>query len=106
MTTSETAEDAPVCVAFPTIMDGLVLRWYRNLAGYDANVELASASRDHVSVHGQIGDLPPGVLDAANRALELLRADHRGQAAAMATHRPARFLSRELVPIERQATDG
>lgn len=36
----------PVVVAFPTIMSGLVVRWYVNEAAHDRGLELASASRE------------------------------------------------------------
>lgn len=97
----------PICVAYPTIMDGLVLRWWADLDAYvdtDGDRELVSASRNRVSVYA--AGVPQEILDAAERAYELLAADRRDEARAMATHRPVRFLSREIVPIVREGSDG
>lgn len=97
-----------ICVPFPTIMDGLVLRWYADHTGFADRAELASASRNKVSVYVPVDELPPGVLDAANEAYALLADGERRDEAQrrFATHRPARFLSDELVPIEREAGGG
>lgn len=89
-----------ICVAFPTIMDGLVLRWWASLDTYcdlDADRELVSASRNKVSVYAS--DVPDEIMEAADRAHELLAAGRDDEARAMATHRPMRFLSRELEPV-------
>lgn len=97
----------PVCVAFPTIMDGLVLRWYASVDAYVAGGELASASRNGVLVPIYLHEVPREVLAKAEEAYEILRdGGPRELAAAMATHRLKAFTGRELVPIECEAADG
>lgn len=97
-----------VCVAFPTIMDGLVLRWYRSVDAYELGGEaVASASRSGVMVSGYLHEVPAEVLAKAEEAFEILRDNGpRELAATMATHRPKRFLSRELVPMGREVSDA
>lgn len=97
-----------VCIAYPTIMDGLVLRWYRSVDAYELNGEaFCSASRAGVLIPGYLHQVPAEVLAKAEEAYEILRdGGPRELAAAMATHRPKRFMSRELVPIDPVATEG
>lgn len=95
---SEAIPVPPVVTATPTIMSGLVIRW-RAVVNGDA---LLSASRACVMIHGDVdlARIEPW-LDDARRAHEALKADRRDEARALATHEHARFLSDELVPIER-----
>jgi hypothetical protein len=97
-----------VCVAFPTIHDGLVLRWYRSVDAYELDGEpLCSASRNGVMITGYLHKVPAEVLAKAEEAYEILRDNGpRELAAAMATHLRKSMFIRELVPIEREATDG
>lgn len=74
-----------VCVARPTIVDGLVLDWY---ADPGASGEIVSASRNGVMVWTLLHEVPAAVLAAANEAFEILRdGGPRELAAAMVTYR-------------------
>ena len=95
-----------ICVAFPTIMDGLVLRWYRDHTAYENGSETLSASRNGVMVRCYLHDVPTDVLGAATAAYDLLAAGNRELPAEMATHRTESFLRRQLVPIVGEAGDG
>lgn len=71
--------DEIVSVAFPTIMDGTVVRWYHG--SYERGKEICSASRNGVTfTHG-----PP--LEVAQQVHELLRADPNADVSAFVTHR-------------------
>lgn len=97
-----------ICIAFPTVMDGLVLRWYRTVDAYElGGDEALSASRNGVLVRCHLHEVPADMMAKAQEAYEILRdKGPRELAAAMATHRPKRFGSRALVPIEREPADG
>ena len=90
----------PIVTATPTIQSGLVLRW-RVVANGDP---FLSASRDCVMIHGDVklATIEPW-LDDARRAHELLRADRRAEARAMATHEHTGPFRDDLVPINRPA---
>ncbi len=113
-TTAETAippHDGRVVTVTPTIMDGLVVRWYRDLDAAQAGgaiASMASASRNGVLVHGYLHEVPERVLAEARRAHRLLseRRDADDEVRAMATHRPV-FGRDDLEPIQREeATDA
>jgi hypothetical protein len=92
-----------VVVATPTIMDGLVLRWYRNadVAKYGSDSALLSAGRSGVMVNGgsYLHDVPGAWLSDANRAVEMLQHGQRERARELATHE--RPFSGEIVEIKR-----
>lgn len=94
-----------VCVAFPTIMDGLVLRWYASPDAYVNGAEMVSASRNGVRVLTFLHEVPADVLTQAQEAHTLIARGRGDEAQAMATHR-AMLLSRELVPIDREAANA
>lgn len=96
-----------ICLAFPTVMDGLVLRWYRDETAAQIGDEILSASRNGVLVKGHLHTVPAEALAKANEAFEILRDNGPRQLAAqMATHRRKSVMSREIVPIERDAAPG
>lgn len=83
----------PVVLVFPTIMDGTVVRWYRDVDAAKYGQEIASASRNGVGVNMA----PREVAIAAYDAHESLR---RGEDVShLETHRRGRFPSGELVPV-------
>jgi hypothetical protein len=58
-----------ICVEFPTIMDGLVLRWYADQAGYDLHREIANASRNcFVTFEGCTPEIPSQLAGALANA--------------------------------------
>lgn len=77
-----------ITVATPTIMDGLVVRWY---ASEQAALQVephVSASRNRVQIHID-GERAQSALPAAENAYRLLAADYNGnydRVKAMATH--------------------
>jgi hypothetical protein len=94
-----------VVVATPTIMDGLVLRWYRNadVAKYGSDSALLSAGRSGVMVNGgsYLHDIPGAWLSDANRAVEMLQHGQRDRAMGFATHERGRAFNGEIVEIKR-----
>jgi hypothetical protein len=90
----------PVVVATPTIMDGVVLRWYHTADAWKWQGEVCSASRNGVSIHCEyLHEVPAGWLEDAQEAHRLMEAGRDDQAREMATHRPTRLLGGELEPI-------
>lgn len=72
------APAGPVVLSFPTIMDGLVLRWYRDVAHAAYRAERVSASRNGVRATGYLHDIPANVLadaEAVHQALAAGSAD-------------------------------
>jgi hypothetical protein len=96
-----TAPTPPVVVATPTIMGGLVLRWYRTADAWKRSAETVSASRNGVSIHCEyLHQVPAGWLEDAQEAHRLLAAGRDEQARdAVATHRPTQMFGGELEPI-------
>lgn len=94
-----------VVVATPTIMDGLVLRWYRNaeVAKYGSDSALLSAARSGVMVNGgsYLHDIPAAWLADAQRACEMLQHGQRDRARELATHENGKLFSGEIVEINR-----
>lgn len=103
-TTASTTQGGPVVIAAATVIDGTVLRWYRNIVLADHGGPLISASRRGVSIHTTyLHEVPAGWLEDAQRAYELLRDRHEERARAeMATHRRTSLMG-TVVPIERPA---
>lgn len=94
-----------ICVAYPTVMDGLVLRWWLSMEAYSAHErEVASASRNRAIIE------PECTLDIcklADQAHSYLHEQYGGSlhprldVARWVTHKHAGgILSRELKPVE------
>jgi hypothetical protein len=96
-----TGPSAPIVVAFPTVMDGLVLRWYRTEDAWKRSTEVISASRNGVSIHCEyLHQVPAGWLEDAQQAHRWLESGRVEQARqGIATHRPTRLIGGELEPI-------
>jgi hypothetical protein len=86
----------PVITVTPTVMSGIVVRWYRCECAAAHGHALLSASRDGVHVTGR--QVPEAWLAAAARAHHALRERRDSDVAVFATHR-RRFPSGELEPI-------
>ena len=104
--TYDDVEDVPaVVVATQTIMDGLVLRWYRNLpsAEFGHSYAVVSASRNGVLVTGSVylHEIPAGWISGAERARELMRDGQVDGAREFATHEHARAFGGELREVSR-----
>lgn len=95
-----------VCIYFPTIMDGAVLRWYRTVEAAEAGNEILSASRDGIRVRGYIDDVPEPVMALARHVHRLLAADAGAPVEHLATHRRKHLLGREVEPIQRAEVTG
>ena len=94
---TETPDETPqaVVIVTPTIMDGTVVRWYRDADAVAYGAELLSASRNGVMVLSHLHQIPPAWIDAASRAYQELKAGR--SVAGLATHRLKRH--REVEPI-------
>ncbi len=92
-------EKTPVVIAFPTIMDGLVLRWYRSEKDATEGDEFMSVSRNGCSIYCSASEVPPAAAADAANALELFRLGREDDVKAMATHRPTKFMGREIEPV-------
>ena len=92
---------APICIAYPTIMDGLVLRWYANESAWKGGSELASASRNCFIT---FDNCPADVARSADQAHSYLTVRYaaslhpRLDVSRWVTH-TTRFLDRELTPV-------
>lgn len=91
-----------ICVSFPTIQSGLVLRWYADEAAYADGRELANAGREEVRIFAGCPDDVDFEARAAHKAIQA------GYAASMqpkldvsnwVTHRSRGFLSNDLEPV-------
>ncbi|WP_395109806.1 hypothetical protein [Actinomadura sp. SCN-SB] len=76
----------PVVTVTHTIMDGPVVRWYRDLTAAELNSCLLSASRTGVMIHGEVylHDLPAEWITAAELAHKSLKAG--ADVSGLATH--------------------
>lgn len=96
-----------ICIAFPTIMSGLVLRWYADEDGYRAGVEIASASREYFATFEACSDEVRKLADSAHSYLTVeYFADLRPQldVSRWVTHQTPRLFSRELRTVEAAPT--
>jgi len=92
--------EPPVVVATPTVMDGLVLRWYRAADDWERSTETISASRNGVSIHcAYLHQVPDRWLEAAQEAHRLMDAGRYAQARRLATHEPTPLFGGELRPV-------
>jgi hypothetical protein len=91
-----------ICVEFPTIMSGLVLRWYADEVAYESRTELANSSRDYFWV---AEGCPPEVRKAADDAHSYLSVEYAAHwhpkfdVSRWVTHRTKHLLNRELEPV-------
>lgn len=90
----------PVVVVTPTVMDGTVVRWYRDLYAYDNGREYLSASRKGVRVNIFLHDVPAGDMAAAQRTYEALKANPDADMKSLATHRGSGLVG-PLVEVDR-----
>lgn len=92
----------PVVMVFPTIMDGTVVRWYRDEAAARYGHEMASASRTGVGVN----HAPREVALAAYDVHDRLVANRNVNLAELETHRRPGFRTDDLVPVDRSGQPG
>lgn len=91
-----------IIIGFWTIMDGQVLRWYRDETAAENGDEIMSASRNGVRVHGYLHEVTDEQLAVARSARDRLK---RGEDVQdVATHTIG-FFGRDLEPIERKAAE-
>jgi hypothetical protein len=91
-----------IIIAFPTVMDGIVLRWYRDQTGAEIGDELMSVSREGVRVNCFQHEIPEQHMNTASEAYATLR-DRAGDVGHLATHRWSRAVGRQqLVKIEKE----
>jgi hypothetical protein len=89
----------PVVVATPTVMDGMVVRWYRSMAAAEDHRASLSASSRRVSVHDDdYQTLPQEWVRLAMDVHHQLARDPKANVEHVATHR-AHLGRRELTPI-------
>lgn len=89
-----------IVIAYATVMDGLVLRWYRELSHVDKHREFMSVSRNGCEIYCAASDVPRDAAAVAANALELLRWGKEEDARKLATHRFTRFMGRDIELIE------
>lgn len=98
--------DTPVVTVITTIMDGTVVRWYRNLEAADLSRPMISASRNGVAVHRTyLTDVPDELITAAREAYEKLRRERSADMTALATH-VQRGMRGPHVPVGQGGDDG
>ena len=94
-----------VVVATPTVMGGLILRWFRTASAAQGGeaLALATASKSGVTLNGNsyLHDIPAAWIADAQRACEMLQHGQEDRAREMATHQHARVFSGELSEVKR-----
>jgi len=104
---NSTNDDAPVVTVTPTICDGTVVRWHRDVNAAANHRTVVSASRNGVSIHTEyLHEVPADWLTAANAAYEQLRRNRNADVGHLATHRNSIVRNGPLVPVEREADHG
>lgn len=100
--------DGPtICVAYPTIMSGLVLRWYADAAAFREGVELANAGRECFQT---FDGCPDDVRNAADSAHSYLAVEYRAHVhtrpdvSRWVTH-TTRIFSDDLTPVAAKTED-
>jgi hypothetical protein len=92
--------EQPVVVATPTIMDGTVVRWHRNMSAYAHGQVSVSASRHRVSIHDdEFQTLPREWVDLALDVHRQLARDPKAPVGHVITHRH-QGLGGPLVPVQ------
>lgn len=90
-----------VVIAYPTILDGLVLRWFRTAEDAANHRCFQSVSRNAVEIYIDASEIPgQATVDAAN-AYQFLKARREDDAMAFVTHRFTRFMGDEIEPVEK-----
>lgn len=92
-----------IAVAFPTIMDGLVVRWYLDEQAHDDGIELASASRNAVLDFCDDPELRALAEDVHQR---IRRHGHDADLSDVLTHKRGPLFSRDLIPLHPDSTGG
>jgi len=97
-----------ICTVTPTIMDGLVVKWWRSVEHAEyGSPPLVSASRNGVMVDGYLHEVPDPVMHKAISAYMMLKRDEVAAVKAMATHRfSGPFKTGAVMPIEPEAPDA
>ncbi len=96
-----------ICTVTPTIMDGVVVRWYfpnDDMAGHPGTEPALSASRSGVRVGTFLHLIPDEFLDKAKEAHRRLSIDCYGDLDDWATHERKYAFGGPLVPIKRAET--
>lgn len=96
-----------IVIAYPTIMDGLVLRWYASEEAAHASRPHISASRNAVEVYvlGELVETARPEADAAHRRLKASYEGNYKRVQATATHRwSLPFGHGDLLPVAAEVT--
>ena len=88
-----------IVISYPTVMDGTVLRWYRDETAAEHGIEAMSASRNGVQVHAFLHQIPDEDLANARAAHAALR-DRSGSVTHLVTHRKLGLLTPGIRPVE------
>lgn len=101
-------EPEPIITVTPTVMDGTVVRWYRDLKDYEVAEPVLSASRNRWMTHGgkTAPQMPAEWLRVARETHTILREDWEADVSHLATHRAPRGRRGMLVPIQREGNEG
>ncbi len=91
-----------IVIAYATVMDGLVLRWYRDVADVDRHREFMSVSRNGCEIYCPASEVPQEAAVLAANALEHLRWGRVEEARQLATHQFTRFMGRDVELVERE----
>jgi hypothetical protein len=92
-----------VVTVAPTVMDGTVVRWYRDLPAAENDREFLSASRNGVIAGTyHLSDIPPLLMDAAQSAFRALEANRDADLRSLATHRREGGCFGPMVPISKE----
>lgn len=95
--------ESPVITVTVTVMDGTVVRWFRDLNAAENMRAAVSASRNGVSIHAEyLTDVPKLWVDAALEAYGELKVNRDVNLSGMATHRHRGAMNGPLVPVEKE----
>lgn len=100
MSIDDSADLRPVCISFPTIMSGLVLRWYADQDAWETDDELANAGRESATFKKPVTDELRQEVQAAHEYIKTAQRFGYWSApldvSRWVTHRPVSFLGSEL----------
>ena len=91
-----------ICVAYPTIMSGLVLRWYADEQAFREHRQLANAGRECFVTFEGCPEEVRKLADSAHSYLTVRYAGHhypRLDVSRWVTHRQTSIFSRELEAV-------
>lgn len=92
--------DPPVVLVTPTVMDGTVVRWYRDVAAAEQYRPVLSASRNGVTVHAEyLTSIPDAWVDDARRTHTTLSRNRVADLRHLATHRHQHVPNGPLVEV-------